>query len=77
MDRSYILESCKGHSTVDYDSILKFRSVAISLMQIFGELCQQRILMKYHVSFVIFLKKKKQQNLILLSAANSRWHFMG
>ena len=29
--------------------------------------------MKYHASFVIFLKK---QNLKLSSAANYRWHFM-
>ena len=35
------------------------------------------ILMKYHALFVIFEKKKKRQNLNLLSAANYRWRFKG
>ena len=35
--------------------------------------CQQTILMQYHVLYVLFLKK--QQNFKLSSAANYRWRF--
>ena len=36
--------------------------------------CQQTILIKYHVLFVIY---EKPQNFKLWSAANYRWCFMG